>query len=209
MVNLELGGKNWKFVTRDFLLDKLNGLIINDTLKILCEAEITDLNNSDASINVTIPRSKLSLDLGNLFDSTLFYDCVVKVEDTEIQVHRAVLAARSPVFCDIFKGKLEESQTNVVEIEDFRVEVVRKMLEYIYKDEISDIEGMASEMFEIANRYELHRLKAISEQSMCTSLTIENVLERFALSDKYPTERLNKCCEELILRNMERLTKTK
>uniref|UniRef100_A0A0N5C3N9 BTB domain-containing protein n=1 Tax=Strongyloides papillosus TaxID=174720 RepID=A0A0N5C3N9_STREA len=210
-------GTGWgyeDFVKKDFLLNESNGLLSNDKLKILCEVEITEVksdnpDNPETSKNITIPQSKLSSDYGNLFDSTLLYDCVIKVEDTEIKVHKAVLAARSTVFSDTFNSTKEESQTNIIEVREFRVDVVKKMLEYIYKDEISDIQNMDNEMFEIANRYELHRLKAISEQSMCTSLTIENVLERFALSDKYPTERLKNCCEELILKNMERLTKTK
>uniref|UniRef100_A0A0N5B281 Speckle-type POZ protein (inferred by orthology to a human protein) n=1 Tax=Strongyloides papillosus TaxID=174720 RepID=A0A0N5B281_STREA len=166
-------------------------------------------DNLDTSINVTTPQSKLSLDYGNMFESSLFYDCVIKVEDTEIKVHKAVLATRSPAFYDIFNSTSDQSQTNIIEIRDFNIEVVRKMLNYIYKDEISDIQDMANEMFEIANKYELDRLKAISEQFMCNSLTNDNVLERFALSDKCPTERLKECCEEFILKNLEYLTKTK
>uniref|UniRef100_A0A0N5BQV3 Speckle-type POZ protein n=1 Tax=Strongyloides papillosus TaxID=174720 RepID=A0A0N5BQV3_STREA len=215
-----------KFVKKDFLLDESNGLLVNGCLVIFCEAEIIDLrteNHSnleivdsktenhdkpETSINISIPQSKLLSDYGNMFDSPLFYDCVIKVEDTEIQVHKEILAKRSPFFCDIFKGTLEESQTNIIEIKDFSAEVVRKMLKYIYTDEVPDIQDMANEIFEIANKYELDRLKAIAEQSMCNSLSIENVCERFALSDKYPTERLKECCEEIILKNMEYLKET-
>uniref|UniRef100_A0A0N5B282 Speckle-type POZ protein n=1 Tax=Strongyloides papillosus TaxID=174720 RepID=A0A0N5B282_STREA len=210
-------GQSWgfpKFVKNVFLLNKWNGLLVNDTLTIICETEIIDFksenhDNLDTSINVTTPQSKLSLDYGNMFESSLFYDCVIKVEDTEIKVHKAVLATRSPAFYDIFNSTSDESQTNIIEIRDFNIEVVREMLKYIYTDEVSDIQDMTNEMFEIANKYELDRLKAISEQSMCNSLSVENVLERFALSDKYPTERLKECCEELILKNLEYLTKTK
>uniref|UniRef100_A0A0K0F3C6 Speckle-type POZ protein-like (inferred by orthology to a human protein) n=1 Tax=Strongyloides venezuelensis TaxID=75913 RepID=A0A0K0F3C6_STRVS len=203
-----------QFVKRDFLLNESNGLLNNNKLTIQCEAEITDLetenhDNPQTSMNISIPQSRLSLDYGNLYDSSSFYDCVIKVKDTEIQVHKAILAARSPAFHDIFTSASDESQTNIIEIKDFNVEVVEKMLIYIYTDEVSYIEDMANEIFEIANEYKLDRLKAISEQSMCNSLNTDNVLERFALSDKYPTERLKKCCEELILKNMECLKKTK
>uniref|UniRef100_A0A0N5CAB1 Speckle-type POZ protein-like (inferred by orthology to a human protein) n=1 Tax=Strongyloides papillosus TaxID=174720 RepID=A0A0N5CAB1_STREA len=202
------------FVKRDFLLNESNGLLVNNCLVIFCEADIIDFkyenhDNSEASTNISIPPSKLLSDYGNLFGSPLFYDCVIKVEDTEIQVQKAVLAARSPTFHDIYSSASEESQTNIIEIKDFNVEVVREMLKYIYTDEVSDIHNMADQMFEIANKYGLDRLKAIAEQSMCSSLSIENVLERFALSDKYPTEWLKECCEEIILKNMECLSKTK
>uniref|UniRef100_A0A0K0F349 Speckle-type POZ protein-like (inferred by orthology to a human protein) n=1 Tax=Strongyloides venezuelensis TaxID=75913 RepID=A0A0K0F349_STRVS len=202
-----------QFVKRDFLLNESNGLLTNNKLTIQCEAFISYLktenhDNPEKTTNITIPQSKLSLDYGNMLDSPLFYDCVIKVEDTEIKVHKAVLAARSSVFCDILKGTSEELQTNIIEIKDFNVEVIKKMLKYIYTDEVSDIQNMANQMFEIANIYELDRLKAFSEQSMCDSLTTDNVLERFALSDKYPTEILKKCCEELIIKNIVFLKET-
>uniref|UniRef100_A0A0K0F3J7 Speckle-type POZ protein-like (inferred by orthology to a human protein) n=1 Tax=Strongyloides venezuelensis TaxID=75913 RepID=A0A0K0F3J7_STRVS len=203
-----------QFVKRDFLLNESNGLLNNNKLTIQCEAYISDLktenhDNPQTSMNISIPQSKLSFDYGNLYDSSSFYDCVIKVEDTEIKAQKAILATRSPAFHDIFSSASDESQTNIIEIKDFNVEVVEKMLKFIYNDEVSDIEDMANEIFEIANEYKLDRLKAISEQSMCDSLTIDNVLERFALSDKYPTERLKECCEELIVKNMECLLKTK
>uniref|UniRef100_A0A0K0G3X7 Speckle-type POZ protein-like (inferred by orthology to a human protein) n=1 Tax=Strongyloides venezuelensis TaxID=75913 RepID=A0A0K0G3X7_STRVS len=175
----------------------------------IIDSKTKNRDNSETLINITIPQSKLSLDYGNLYDSPLFFDCVIKVEDTEIRVHKVVLAARSPVFYNIFNSKSDESQTNIIEIKDFNVEVVKEMLKYIYTDEVSDIQNMANQMFEIASKYELHRLKAISEQFMCNSLSIENVCEGFALSDQYPTERLKKCCQKLILENIEYLKETK
>uniref|UniRef100_A0A0N5C046 BTB domain-containing protein n=1 Tax=Strongyloides papillosus TaxID=174720 RepID=A0A0N5C046_STREA len=47
--------------------------------------------------------------------------------------------------------------------------------------------------------YRSYTLKAISENSLCNTLAIDNVLERYVLSDKYPTAELNECCQELIL----------
>uniref|UniRef100_A0A0K0FQ10 Speckle-type POZ protein-like (inferred by orthology to a human protein) n=1 Tax=Strongyloides venezuelensis TaxID=75913 RepID=A0A0K0FQ10_STRVS len=202
-----------KFVKKDLLMKKTDGLLFNDKLTILCEVEVIDLKsennvNPETSISIKIPDSKLTADYGNLYDSSFFYDCIIKVENTEIQVHKAILAARSPVFCEILKDKSEASQTNIVEIKNFSTEIVRNMLKYIYTDEVSVIQEQANQIFEIANEYKLDRLKAFSEQSMCNSLTTDNVLERFALSDKYPTERLKECCEELILKNMNHLKET-
>uniref|UniRef100_A0A0N5BM38 Speckle-type POZ protein (inferred by orthology to a human protein) n=1 Tax=Strongyloides papillosus TaxID=174720 RepID=A0A0N5BM38_STREA len=202
-----------KFVKKDFLLNEANGLLSNDKLKILCEVEIIEVksennDNRETSINVTIPESKLSSDYSNLFDSTLFTDCIIRVGDTEIKVHRGILATRSPIFHKIFNSTPENSQTNVVQIEDFSVGAVREMLRYIYKDEVTNIQNMADEMYKISNKYELHRLEAISEQSMCNSLSIENVCERFSLSETYPNEKLKDLCQEFILKNIECIIRT-
>uniref|UniRef100_A0A0N5CH35 BTB domain-containing protein n=1 Tax=Strongyloides papillosus TaxID=174720 RepID=A0A0N5CH35_STREA len=199
---------------KTFLLVESNGLLINDKLTILCEVEIIDLKfenhyNPETSINPTIPQSKLLLDYDDVFDSLLFTDCIIGVKDTEIKLHKAVLAARSSAFYNTFNSTLEKSKTNIIEIKDFSVEVVREMLKYIYKDEVSNIQNMANGMFKIANKYELHRLKAISEQSMCRSLTIENVCERFTPSETYSIETWKECCQDPILVNGAWLTKTK
>uniref|UniRef100_A0A0N5B6Q5 BTB domain-containing protein n=1 Tax=Strongyloides papillosus TaxID=174720 RepID=A0A0N5B6Q5_STREA len=203
-----------EFVKKDFLLDESNGLLIDDKLTILCEAEITDLkygnhSNQKTSVNIMIPKSKILLNYGNMFESSIFTDCSINVETTEIKVHKAVLAAQSPVFYDILNSTLENSQRDVIEMTDFRVEVVKEMLRFIYTDKVSDITNMASEVLVIADKYRLDRLKAISERSLCRSLAVENVLERFALSEKFSTESLKNCCLELILENAGWITKTK
>uniref|UniRef100_A0A0N5C025 BTB domain-containing protein n=1 Tax=Strongyloides papillosus TaxID=174720 RepID=A0A0N5C025_STREA len=209
------GWGKYKFVRKDFLLNESNNLLINNKLRILCEIQVINNcesknnDNSEISMNIAIPQSKLSLDYCNMFDSPLFTDCIIKVENTEFKVHKAVLAARSPVFHNILSSTLEKSRTNVIEIKDFPVKVVKEMLKYIYKDKISNIQNMANEVFEIANKYELHRLKAISEHYMYTSLSLENVFERFSLSEKYSIKSLKECCVELIFENAGWLTKTK
>uniref|UniRef100_A0A0K0EVZ3 Speckle-type POZ protein-like (inferred by orthology to a human protein) n=1 Tax=Strongyloides venezuelensis TaxID=75913 RepID=A0A0K0EVZ3_STRVS len=139
--------------------------MVNDKLTILCEAEIFDLktenrSNRETLMTISIQQLKLSLDYGNLYNSPSFYDCVIKIEDKEIKAHKAVLGARSPVFHDIFSNTSEESQTNIVEIKDFSTEIVRKMLIYIYTDDVLDIQDMANQIFEIAYKYDLDRLKA-------------------------------------------------
>uniref|UniRef100_A0A0N5C010 BTB domain-containing protein n=1 Tax=Strongyloides papillosus TaxID=174720 RepID=A0A0N5C010_STREA len=210
--NMRLGSP--RFVRKDFLLNDSNGLLINDKLTILCEIEIIDVkseyhNNPKTSINATIPQSKSLLNYGKMLNSSLYSDCIIKVKDTEIKVHKVVLAAQSPIFSNILKSKLEESGTNVIEIENFRVEVVREMVKYIYTDEVSDIQNMANEVLEIADKYGLDRLKAISAQYLCRNLTIKNVCERFALSEKCSIQSLKECCMEFIIENDECLMETK
>uniref|UniRef100_A0A0N5BS25 BTB domain-containing protein n=1 Tax=Strongyloides papillosus TaxID=174720 RepID=A0A0N5BS25_STREA len=144
-----------------------------------------------------------------MFDSSLFTDYTIKVKDKEIKVHKAVLAARSPVFCKLFKNTFEKSRTNFIEIKDFRVEVVREMLRYIYTDEVSDIQNMANEIFEIANKYELQKLKSIAEKCLCSDLNIENVCERFLLSEAYSSVELKEMVQKFIIDNVENIIKTK
>uniref|UniRef100_A0A0N5B3X8 BTB domain-containing protein n=1 Tax=Strongyloides papillosus TaxID=174720 RepID=A0A0N5B3X8_STREA len=198
-----------KFVRRDLLLNnKLNDLLVNDKLTISCEVEIIDPNTSETSANTTISQSKLPLDCGDMFELPFFTDCVIKAGDTEFKAHKVILSARSSVFFDIFKNTLEESQTSVIESKNFRGEVVKEMLRYIYKNEVLNIQNMASDVLAIAEKYKLDGLKAMAVKSLCDDLSTENVCKRFILSEKFSSECLKEFCQTFIIDNAESLMGT-
>uniref|UniRef100_A0A0K0EU49 MATH domain-containing protein n=1 Tax=Strongyloides venezuelensis TaxID=75913 RepID=A0A0K0EU49_STRVS len=64
-----------KFIKKDFL-DKLNGLLDNDTLTIICELSIVNESWNyqcrRMSIKEMIPRQRLLFDLGNILDFHFF-----------------------------------------------------------------------------------------------------------------------------------------
>uniref|UniRef100_A0A0N5C3N5 BTB domain-containing protein n=1 Tax=Strongyloides papillosus TaxID=174720 RepID=A0A0N5C3N5_STREA len=204
-----------RFVKKDFLHNRSNGLLFNDELTIVCEAEITELksenhDSTETSVkNITTSHSQLPPDLGSTFDSHLLTDCILKVEDSEFKVHKAVLAAQSSTFCNIFNDTSENSQMNIIEIKDFRPEVVQGMLDYIYKDEVSNVRNMASEMLAIAAEYELDRLKAVAVECLRGDLTVENLCERLILSEKFSSKELEGSCQQFIFDNAENLRKTR
>uniref|UniRef100_A0A0N5CEC6 BTB domain-containing protein n=1 Tax=Strongyloides papillosus TaxID=174720 RepID=A0A0N5CEC6_STREA len=183
----EVGNRGWgfsKFVRRDSLLNKSNGLLVEDKLTILCEIEIIELkleehDKRETSINVTKPQSNLSLELGNSSDSSLFSDCSIKVGETTIKVHRGILATKSHIFYNFFNSTPENSQMNTIEIKNFRAEVVKEMIRYIYTNDISDIGNMASDVLAIAVEYGLDGLKDIAVRHLCRNLNTENICELF------------------------------
>uniref|UniRef100_A0A0N5C0A2 BTB domain-containing protein n=1 Tax=Strongyloides papillosus TaxID=174720 RepID=A0A0N5C0A2_STREA len=209
-------GSNWgssEFVEKDFLLNKSKGLLANDKLTVLCLVEIIDLEsgnyNNLETLNDITHQSKLALDFGSMFDKLLFTDCSIKVGRTTIKVHRGVLATRSLVFYNILNSTSRKSQKNVIEIKNFHVEVVKKMLRYIYTDHVSDIEHIASEVLAIAVEYGLDKLKEIAIECLCDDLTMGNVCERFILSEKFSSQELKEFCQDFIIDNAEPLIKTK
>uniref|UniRef100_A0A0K0FN33 Uncharacterized protein n=1 Tax=Strongyloides venezuelensis TaxID=75913 RepID=A0A0K0FN33_STRVS len=65
-----------KYIKKDFLLDKSNGLLDNDTLTIIYELSIVNESWNyqcrRMSIKEMIPRQRLSFDLGNVLDFHFF-----------------------------------------------------------------------------------------------------------------------------------------
>ena len=70
-------------------------------------------------------------DTVNLKD-TLGFDVIVKCGDASFECSKFLLTARSPVFKSMFQSNMMESQTNVVNIENLKPEVVAVMLQYIH-----------------------------------------------------------------------------
>jgi len=76
----------------------------------------------------------------------------------EFRVHKSILAARSSVFDAMFSHDLEECKQNRVEIPDVDVDVFYEMLRFIYTGEVRDLDELAFEMFEAADKVRTLRL---------------------------------------------------
>lgn len=105
--------------------------------------DVDNIIKADGSVTliatIRFRRSdKLNRDFGLLLDG--------KHTDVEIQVtkgaggvikaHRAILAARSPMFNGMFDSDTIENQTGVITIDAYDFDVIRKVLEYLYTSQI-------------------------------------------------------------------------
>lgn len=152
-------GKDWgfkKFIRRDFLLDETNGLLPEDKLTLYCEVSVVaDSVNIAGQNNTTqfkVPDCRLSEDLGQLLESQKFNDVVLSVGGVEFPAHKAILAARSPVFAAMFEHEMEEKKQNRVDITDVEHEVMKEMLKFIYSGKSPQLEKMADELLAAADK---------------------------------------------------------
>ncbi|XP_021917438.1 speckle-type POZ protein B isoform X2 [Zootermopsis nevadensis] len=190
-------GKDWgfkKFIRRDFLLDEANGLLPDDKLTIFCEvsvvADSVNISGQSNAIQFKVPECRLSDDLGLLFENQKFSDVTLSVSGREFQAHKAILAARSPVFAAMFEHEMEERKHNRVEITDVDHEVLREMLRFIYTGKAANLEKMADDLLAAADKYALERLKVMCEEALCTNLSIENAADILILADLHSADQL-------------------
>lgn len=94
----------------------------------------------------------MSEDLGNLFDNERFSDVSLAVNGREFQAHKAILAARSPVFAAMFEHEMEERKQNRVAITDVDDEVLKEMLRFIYTGKAPNLEKMADDLLAAADK---------------------------------------------------------
>ncbi|XP_003740867.1 speckle-type POZ protein B [Galendromus occidentalis] len=190
-------GKDWgfkKFIRRDFLLDEANGLLPDDKLTLYCEvsvvADSVNISGQNSSIQFKVPECALSENLGELFESQKFSDVMLAVNGKEFYAHKAILAARSPVFNAMFEHDLEEKKTSRVEISDMDEDTLKEMLRFIYTGKSNALDKMADDLLAAADKYALERLKVMCEEALCDNLSVDTAAELLTLADMHSAEQL-------------------
>ena len=76
-----------------------------------------------------------------LLESGDFSDVTFVINDTRIKGHRCILATRSNFFENMFTVGMRESEESVISVQDISLPTFNKLLEFIYSDQLSDLES--------------------------------------------------------------------
>ena len=217
-----VAGKDWgfkKFVKRDLLLDESSGLLPDDKLTIYCEVNVVteakEYSGQVSPFQSRVPMCRLPDDLEDIFKSQEFSDVTIYANGREFKAHKAILAARSPMFRGMFSHEMKETKYNRVEVTDVDPDVLEEMLRFIYtgkstleqrlqikepKDqkEQEKEQHLAIELLQAANKYQLDRLKLICEEALYKTLSAESVAEILSLADLYNAAQLKNQAIEFI-----------
>ncbi|KAF6202045.1 hypothetical protein GE061_004442 [Apolygus lucorum] len=207
---------NWgfpSFVRRAELLDKTNGLLVEDKLRIHCIIHIGGFleYNSLPSIEsreVVVPESSLAVDFWQLYLNQKLVDVAVEVNGKEFMVHKAVLAARSPVFASMFETNMTESNMNRVVITDIEPDVFVELLRFMYSDKAENLEKVACGLLACAEKYALERLKVMCEESISANLSVENAADVLLLADLHRAVWLKRQALDFIKAHALEITRT-
>lgn len=115
-------------------------------------ADSVNISGQSNAIQFKVPECRLSDDFGQLFENQKFSDVTLAVSGREFQAHKAILAARSPVFAAMFEHEMEERKHNRVEILDVDHEVLREMLRFIYTGKAASLDKMADDLLAAADK---------------------------------------------------------
>ena len=204
-------GTEWgigDFIERDYLLKEACMFLPQDKLTIHCE--VTETVGDGPPVHITgkyvqIPECSLVSDLGSLLEQALLCDVtLVNVKSKKnFAAHKAILSIRSPVFRQMFQHEMREKATNRVEIEDTEDKVLHEMLTFIYTGKAPSIVSMTGtqglqDLFCIADKYEICRLKEMCAEAMCKNLSSSNAVNTLLLADKHSSYALREACIEFI-----------
>jgi speckle-type POZ protein len=191
-----------KFIRLSRLENPANNLLPNDTLTICCRVEETKWETEECKCLLEKPetaQARLAKDLATLLDDK-FADFVFKVENVKIPTHRAILAARSPVFAAMFQHDTQQNRTIEVEIKDVTPAAFRALLRFIYTGHCQ-VGLWAEDLFMAAIKYEIKDLIQIGAKEMEKKLTADNAVRLLILSDLHQANDLKGAAMDFINKN--------
>lgn len=128
-------------------------------------------------------------------------DIIINASDGSIGTHRAVLAARSPVFRSMFSHNLKEKELSTINISDMSIEACQAFLSYIYGN-IKHEEFLTHRLalLRAADKYDIADLKEACHESLLEDIDTKNVLERLQNAALYQLPKLKSSCMRYLVR---------
>ncbi|KAJ8686479.1 hypothetical protein QAD02_022273 [Eretmocerus hayati] len=153
------------------------------------------------------PHFNLLQDIARLLHNSKHSDIVLLTQDSPngsgFHVHKAIISARSTVFAQL----CDQSGQNIV-LKDISYDVLKKVLEFIYKGSISNFQGHHCDIFCAAEKYGLPDLKDMSLKSMKGNLTVENATKVLVIAHNHESRELKEIASQFISQNALEVIKT-
>ena len=205
-----------KFISIDSLKSQSAQLLPDDNLTFLCEvtvlfrteSKISSVIKEDDVKLVHLSQENLQEDLEIAFSHKEFTDVKIHCGDKMFDCHQVILAARSPVFRAMFKAEMAEKKTQRVDIKDLHPDVFSEMLTFIYTGKIPNVDRLAEELIEAADKYQVEFLKTICSEKLCKSINVNNCFKYLVMGDIYQTEALKKYSLKYISENVASVCNT-
>jgi hypothetical protein len=199
----------FEYVRRDLLLNHLQP---TDELHLMCEFNMT-FDTVTRCSHQKAPKAEtkeheVAEDLCDLYKTAKNADFSITCGDRELRVHKAILAARSPVFAAMLEHNTEEAQTSNVQLDDIDAEVLSEMLHFIYSGRSPNLSEMAPELLAVADRFALPGLKEMAEQVLRNCLGVESVCRILVLADMHGAAQLKQDTVNFIAQNSAKVIRT-
>ncbi|XP_040988226.1 BTB/POZ domain-containing protein At1g55760-like [Juglans microcarpa x Juglans regia] len=139
--------------------------------------------------------------LGRMLAESIHADITINASDGSIGAHRAVLAARSPVFRSMFSHNLKEKEMSSIDISDMTIEACQAFLNYVYGNiQHEDFRTHRLALLHAADKYDISDLKEACHESLLEDIDAKNVLERLQNASLYQLPKLKTSCMHYLVK---------
>jgi len=130
-------------------------------------------------------------------------DMIVKCGDEELKVHSFVMMARSPVFHRMLTTDMVEKKDKIVTVEDWEVEVVREMVNFMYTATISPNFSNLVELLAIGDKYCVSSLVTLCSSLLAATIKPETALEMGVFGEMHSADELVDKCAKFISQDLD------
>lgn len=150
----------------------------------------------------------MSRDFKELLNSETESDLTIRVQGQDIRAHRAVLAARSPVFSAMLKSDMKEAATGIINFNEYSVASFRDFLTFIYAGQVELTLKNSFDLYKMADMFDQKRLKALSLQFLHDNVTTESLWDVVKLALKHNEAALLKQATEFFALHLQEIIVT-
>ena len=123
-----------------------------------------------------------------------FCDFKIITDSGSFQVHKCLLGVASDFFKTMFSSNMKEKYSSEVSIQNISFEIMEKILEFVYGNEVRISKRNAQDLFEASNYLQILPLQYCCVEFMKSNISVENVLDYWSFAERYNlTDFLQKC----------------
>ena len=174
---------------------------------------------SEETVAVSHATSSESLErvpkkITKLWSDQTLTDITLQCQGKKFEAHKLILAASSPVFEVMFKEDATEHEDassslyNCVNIEDIDSDVFELFLRYLYTGQVDQLDEKLTDIFPVADKYDVQPLREICIQHMAEKISVDNAVDILSLAGRYDVENIKLQAQKFITNNMAGVMKT-
>ncbi|CAL1295702.1 unnamed protein product [Larinioides sclopetarius] len=135
----------------------------------------------------------------DLYGDDSLSDVSIRAGGTLFPAHKNVLSIRSPVFKVMFTQDMREKTSKIVDIPDLNADTLDRLLLYIYKDRVKDLDWeSAMNLFRAADKYQLLNLRKKCSVFLRYNLSVYNFCSILLLANMHDADELQAAAEDFI-----------
>ncbi|KAF7056176.1 hypothetical protein CFC21_063608 [Triticum aestivum] len=174
-------------------------LVIECVITVLGQLRVSE---TKPLCEIDVPPPNALQHFRKMLEDTSAADVTFDVQQETFAAHRAVLAARSPVFRKQFGEPMKEKKMSRITINSVEPAVFKALLHFIYTDSLpvmddfsrAESNAVFQHLLAAADQYGLERLKLMCARTLVMNLNVENVASALWLADKYNCQKLKEAC---------------
>lgn len=151
--------------------------------------------------------STIIADIRKYVNNDLLSDIQFIIEGQAVFAHK-ILCLRCPYFHNMLTGEYMESRASAITIPDVKYNTFVLLMEYLYTDDVAISIDTAMELFQVADRFGIDRLKTLCEQEMLRAIDIDTAAHILFTADEHHAENLRERCMNFILLHFDEVSRT-